>query len=128
MQSLEKVNGEFTKNGRDLQKLLGSRKDYARWAKAQIKKLTLRGDFGYQSVTERSHTYKPKITHYFTEAAAQRIAVHTGVRTEAAAMVKDNFAMQSMTMGQLVNNPEQAVLFFSQIAADQAKRLEEKEL
>jgi hypothetical protein len=43
------------------------------------------------------------ITYYFTEAAAHLVAGRTEVKTEAAAMVKDNFAMQTITIGQLVD-------------------------
>jgi phage anti-repressor protein len=112
MRSLEKTNGKFTKNGRELQELLGSTKKHTEWAKSQANRLGLKEGVDFKIILPFEGKKVSKInskTFYFTEAAAHRIAGRNEVKTEAAAMVKDNFAMQAITMGQ---HNENSLYFF----------------
>ena len=98
MQSLEKVNGKFTKSGRELQGLLGSTSNHTKWVGEQINKLHLVDGLDFFPTKEKSTGGRPKTTYYFTEAAAHRIAGRNEVNTESAAMVKDNFTMSKLAM------------------------------
>lgn len=100
---------KFTKNGRELQELLGSTKDHTSWSKVQISYLTLLGEIDYQVVTEQGlNPHAPKNTYWFTEAAAYRIAATIGKTSqpEKAQMVKENMAMKSMTLERVFADPE----------------------
>jgi phage anti-repressor protein len=102
------IKDSFTKNGRELQELLGSTKDHVSWAKDQIQRLNLVNDLDFTPSKGKTESVggRPKTIYYFTEAAAHKIAGHTEVRTEAAVMVKDNAAMSMM----VVQGNEDAVI------------------
>lgn len=120
-------NGSFIKNGRELQKFLGSTKDHTNWAKDQINKLALKGDFDYEIVTSKSHTNQLMKTYWFTEMVSNQIAGHTEVRSENALMVKDNFAMKALTLDKIFLNPE-AGIFILQGIAEQKNQIESQQL
>lgn len=96
------VKGGFSKNGRELQSLLGSKEPHTQWGRVQTKRLGLIEGVDYKIILKNElkkvSKNNPK-AFYFTEAAAHKIAGHPNVKTEVVAMVKDNFAMHVMTMG-----------------------------
>lgn len=127
MRSVEKENDSFTESAREVYKTLGATKRFNAWFKRQVERFDLVVGVNYCTSRYYAQNGQNYDDYLLTSEAAYKIAGRNEVRTAAATMVKDNFALQANIMGQLISNPEQAVLFFSQIAAEQAMRLAEKE-
>lgn len=118
----------FSRNGRELQDLIGSTKDHTSWAKDQVDALTLKGELDYQVVTySDTSNPNPKKTYWFTEEAAYKIAARAGhnlKNPEKAEMVKDNFALKAMTLEKVFADPDAGILFLTQLKEEKNKRLE----
>ncbi len=104
----------FSKDGRDLQKLLSSTKLHTNWAKAQVKRLGLIDGKDYKVILafegKKVSKINPK-TFFFTEAAAHRIANHSEVRSDTAMMVKDTSTLASLA----IQGNEDAILLQAQM-------------
>jgi anti-repressor protein len=127
MRGLEIENDHFTVSARDVYSTLGATKRFNAWFKRQAERFSLVIGVNYCTSRYYAQNGQNYDDYLLTTEAAYKIAGRNQVNTAAAAMVKDNFALQASIMVQLLSNPEQAVLFFSQIATEQAKKLAEKE-
>lgn len=131
MKTIETINKNLTESARELHTTLGISQRFSAWFDTQIKKFDLiEGRHFYKCM---SHTVvnngakREVLDCLLSVEVASRIAGHSKSSSEETAMVHENFAMQAMNMNQLLDNPEQAILFFSQIATKQAIKIAEKE-
>lgn len=86
--AIDSVPERFNKNGRELQKLLGSTQTHTSWGKMQVIRLNLKLDTDYKIGREAVRGGRRQ-TYQFTEDAASKIVLNSRVNSEEAFEMKN---------------------------------------